>query len=410
VTGRELLRNKGLLGLLARDTVSLTGSQMTLLALPWFVLTTTGSATRMALVLAVESASMAVVGFLAGNVAARLGPRRTMLVADAARAPLVGSIPLLHALDLLSFPLILVIAAAAAAFVTPSFAAKTSLVPELVGEDEQVLSEANALLQGAQRITLFLGPALAGVLIASMGAENVLVIDAVSFVLAFLLVATLVPSVGGIELDEEERGLGAGFRVLSRDPLLRPWSAAVIIGDVAWVVLFATMPVLVLARFGEDAAVLGWVWGAWGLAAVAGNAIAFRAARGTSDRLLVSSLGELAMIAPLWLLLLDLPVLGLVAVMASSGLANGIVNPPLHTIFTLRIPRALRAKAWSVVIAATAVLGPLALVGAGPVLDSAGFVPVVVALVAVQSVAAIAFAAAGLRERARVSDIEAVAA
>src|SRR5918997_634517 len=101
VTGRELLRNKGLLGLLARDTVSLTGSQMTLLALPWFVLTTSGSATRMALVLAVESASMAAVGILAGNVAARLGPRRTMLVADAARAPLVGSIPLLHALDLL---------------------------------------------------------------------------------------------------------------------------------------------------------------------------------------------------------------------------------------------------------------------------------------------------------------------
>jgi MFS family permease len=410
MTTRELLRTKGLLGLLARDTVSLTGSQMTILALPWFVLTTTGSATRMALVLAVESASIAVVGFLAGNLAAKLGPRRTMLVADAARAPLVGSIPLLHALDALSFPLILVIAAAAAAFVTPSFAAKTSLLPELVGEDERILSEANALLQGAQRITLFLGPALAGVLISTMGAANVLILDAVSFLVAFLLVATLVPAVGRIELDEESRGLGAGFRVLSRDPLLRPWSAAVIVGDVAWVVLFATMPVLVIARFGEDAAVLGWIWGAWGLAAVAGNAIAFRAARGTSDRLLVSSLGEIAMIAPLWLLLLELPVSALVAVMAISGLANGIINPPIHTIFTLRIPRALRAKAWSVVIAATAVLGPLALVAAGPVLDSSGFVPVVVALVAVQSVAALAFAAAGLRERARIAHVEAVAA
>jgi MFS family permease len=410
MTGRELLRNRGLLGVLARDTVSLTGSQMTILALPWFVLTTTGSATRMALVLAVESASMAVFGFLAGNVAARLGPRRTMLVADAARAPLVASIPLLHALDLLSFPLILAIAAAAAAFVTPSFAAKSSLVPELVGEDERALSEANALLQGAQRITLFLGPALAGVLIAAIGATNVLLLDAVSFVVAFSLVATLVPRVGAIEQDDDSRGLAAGVRFLARDRLLRPWSAAVIIGDVAWVVLFATMPVLVIARFGEDPALLGWIWGTWGLAAVVGNAIAFRAARGTTDRLLVSSLGEPAMIAPLWLLLVDLPAAGLVAVMAVSGLANGIVNPPLHTIFTLRIPRALRAKAWSVVVASTAVLGPLALVAAGPVLDSSGFVPVVVALVAVQSVAALAFAAAGLRERARVGEVEAVAA
>jgi hypothetical protein len=68
----------------------------------------------------------------------------------------------------------------------------------------------------------------------------------------------------------------------------------------------------------------------------------------------------------------------------------------------LRTPRALRAKVWSVIIAATAVLGPVALGSAGFVLDSSGFVPVILALVAVQSVAALAFAAAGLRERARV--------
>jgi MFS family permease len=333
-----------------------------------------------------------------------------MLIADAARAPLVALIPLLHALDALTFPLILVIAAAISAFVTPSFAAKTSLLPELVGEDEQALSEANALLQGAQRITLFLGPALAGVLIATIGATNVLILDAVSFGVAFLLVAAFVPAVGRMDEDEESRGLAAGIRFLARDRLLRPWTAAVIVGDVAWLVMFAAMPVLVLARFGDDATILGWVWGAWGLAAVAGNAIAFRTAQ-RIDRLLVSSVGELAMIAPLWLLLLDLPAAGLVMVMALSGLANGIVNPPIHTIFTLRIPRSLRAKAWSVVIVATAVFGPLALVAAGPVLDSRGFIPVVAALVAVQTVAALAFASAGLRERARVAETrEALAA
>lgn len=402
MTRRKLVRNRALLGLLARDVVSLTGSQMTMLALPWFVFTTTGSASRMAIVLAVESASVAVFGFLAGNVAARLGPRRTMLVADVARAPLVALIPLLQALDALSFALILALAAAISAFVTPSFAAKNSILPDLVGEDQRVMSEANALLQGAQRITLFLGPALAGVLIAAIGAANVLLIDALSFAAAFALVLMFVPRVGRIQLDEESRGLAAGFRFLARDPLLRPWCIAVIVGDVAWIVLFAAMPVLVIARFGDDPAVLGWLWGAWGLGAVLGNTVSFRAAGGI-DRLLVASVGELVMIAPLWLLLADLPLVGLVAVMAASGLANGIVNPPIFTIFTLRTPRALRAKAWSVIIVATALLGPLALVAAGPVLDSAGFVPVVFALVAVQSVAAVAFAAAGMRERARLA-------
>jgi predicted MFS family arabinose efflux permease len=400
MTRRELVRNRALLGVLARDVVSITGSQMTLLALPWFVLTTTGSASRMALVLAVESASMAISGFLGGNVAARLGPRRTMLVADASRAPLVALIPLLHALDALSFPLILAIAAASAAFVTHSFAAKSSLIPELVGEDERVLSEANALLQGAQRITIFLGPALAGVLIAVIGAANVLLLDALSFAVGFLLVLTLVPPVGRIEQDAESRGLAAGFRFLARDRLLRPWTIAVVIGDVGWLVLFAAMPVLVLERFGEEAALLGWIWGAWGLGAVLGNVVSFRTVAG-SDRLLVASLGAIAMIAPLWLLLTDLPAAAIIATMAASGFANGIGNPPVHALYTLRTPRALRAKVWSVVVALSAVLAPVAIAVAGPVLDSQGFRPVIFTLVAVQSLAALAFATAGLRERSR---------
>jgi MFS family permease len=403
VTRRELIRNRALLGVLARDIVSLTGSQMTLLALPWFVLTTTGSPGRMAIVFAVESASMAIFGFLGGNVAARLGPRTTMLVADACRAPLVALIPLLHWLDLLSFPLVVVIAATTAAFAIHSFAAKTSLVPELVGEDERVLSEANALLQGAQRITLFLGPALAGVLIAAIGAANVLVLDALSFALGFLIVLTLVPAVGHIEQDEESRGLAAGFRFISRDRLLRPWTIAVIVGDVGWLVLFATMPVLVIQRFGEDPALLGWIWGAWGLAAVLGNAISFRTV-GKSDRLLVASVGEVFMVLPIWLLVADVPAGAIVAAMAVSGLANGLGNPPVHAIYTLRTPRALRAKVWSVVVAATAIIAPLAIAGAGVVFETEGFRPVILALVVAQTLAAIAFTTAGLRERARIGE------
>ena len=404
MTRRELIKNRGLLGLLARDVVSSTGSQMTMLALPWFVLTTTGSAGRMAVVLAVESASLAVFGFLSGNLVARIGPRRTMLIADAVRAPLVALVPLLHALDVLSFPLLLVFVAAIFAFGIPSFAAKTSILPDLIGEDEKVVAEANALLQMSQRITLFLGPALAGVLIAAIGATNVLYLDAFSFALGVVLVATLVRGGGRVEQDEESRGLAAGYRFLARDRLLRPWTVAVVIGDVAWLVMFAAMPVLVLERFGEDPALLGWIWGAWGLGAVLGNVISFRTVA-RSDRLLISSVGEVVMIAPLWLLLVDVPAVGVIAVLAVSGLANGIVNPPVHTIFTLRTPRALRAKVWSVIIAATSILGPVALVAAAVVLEAEGFLPVIFALVAVQTVAALAFASAGLRERARAGEV-----
>ena len=196
VTRRALLRDRALLALLARDVISTAGSQMTWVALPWFVVTTTGSATKMAIVVAVEAAALGIVGFAAGNLVGRVGLRRTMLVADACRAPLIAAVPLLYAAGLLSFPLLLVLVFAVGAFGTPSFVSKAAILPEIVGEDEGVLGEANALLQAAMRIALVLGPVLAGVLIGVIGATNVLYIDAATFLVAFVLIASSSRSAG----------------------------------------------------------------------------------------------------------------------------------------------------------------------------------------------------------------------
>ena len=50
-----MLRNRSLLGVLSAELVSLTGTSMTFVALPWFVLATTGSATKLGLVLGIGS-------------------------------------------------------------------------------------------------------------------------------------------------------------------------------------------------------------------------------------------------------------------------------------------------------------------------------------------------------------------
>ena len=80
-----LWRDRSLIGLLTAELVSLTGSAMTLVALPWFVLATTGSTTKMGWVLGAELAAVALLGIPSGTVIARIGAKRTMLVCDAAR-------------------------------------------------------------------------------------------------------------------------------------------------------------------------------------------------------------------------------------------------------------------------------------------------------------------------------------
>ena len=102
-----MLRNRSLLGVLAAELVSLTGTSMTFVALPWFVLATTGSAARMGWVLAAELAPLAFFGILAGSLVARLGAKRSMLLADAARGPLMTLVPILWWTHHLSFAALL---------------------------------------------------------------------------------------------------------------------------------------------------------------------------------------------------------------------------------------------------------------------------------------------------------------
>ena len=183
------MRKKPIVALVAAEIVSILGSRMTYLALPWFVLVTTGSPSKMTLVLAAEIAPSAILGIPSGMAVERLGARTTMLTCDAARLPLLASLPILHSADMLSFPLLLALVFAVGVFATPSFASKTVLLPDLVGEDEARLGQANALLQTASRVTMILGPPLAGVLIGVFGATEVLLFDAATFLVGFVLVA-----------------------------------------------------------------------------------------------------------------------------------------------------------------------------------------------------------------------------
>src|SRR5262249_55995831 len=84
---RDLFRSRSVVSLLAAEVVSTTGSQMTWLALPWFVLVTTGSATKMSFVVAAELLGVAALGMPGGRLLGRLGARRTMLLCDGARPP-----------------------------------------------------------------------------------------------------------------------------------------------------------------------------------------------------------------------------------------------------------------------------------------------------------------------------------
>jgi MFS family permease len=400
VSRSDLLRDRSLVALLAAEMVSTTGSQMTWLALPWFVLVTTGSATKTTFVAAAEVIGLAVLGLPGGRLLGRLGARRTMILCDGSRAPLMLVVPVLHWWGGLSFPILLAVAFALGAMSAPYFAAQAVIVPELVGEDEQRMTEAKALFQVATRSTMLAGPPLAGLLIGFLGAAPVLLIDAASYVVAVALVTIFVVARPPITQEDEHRSIRAGIRFVARDRLLRTWWPAFALGDAAWTAFFISVPVLVLARYGHHAWIAGWLIASFGVGALIGNGISFRYLARRYDGLAITAMFVMGQAAPLWLLWLHLPAAGLSAAIVASGIANGLVNPSLHAVTTLRIPPELRPTVLTTTMVGWAVVNPLGLFVAGPILDAFGTTPVLIGFATVQTLTMAVVALAAVRELA----------
>jgi len=403
VSRSQLLDERSIRALLTAEVISTTGAQMTWVALPWFVLVTTGSATRMSLVMCAELLGLALFGLPGGRVLGRLGARRTMIGCDAARAPIMLVIPILHWTWGLTFAVLAVVAFALGAFSAPYFAAQKVIVPELLGEDEERVTDANALFQAANRTTILLGPVLAGVLIGVIGATSVLVVDAATYLVSVLLVTVFVPRRAAVEQEPEHRQIRAGLRFLANDPLLRVWWPAFALGDAAWTAFFVTLPVLVLERFGHHPAIVGWLIASFGIGALIGNMISFRYLTRRFDGLTIFTTFIVIQVVPLWLLWLPVPAAVLSLAIVVSGIGNGLVNPSLHAISTLRVPPPMRPTVMTTVMTLWALVNPLGLFVAGPVLDAVGTTPVLVGYAAVQTLTMGVAATVAARERFRQS-------
>jgi predicted MFS family arabinose efflux permease len=404
VSRSEILRHRPLRALLVAEIVSTTGSQMTWLALPWFVLVTTHSPARMTLVMIAELVGVTAAGLPSGAVLQRLGARRTMLAADAIRAPLMLLVPVLHWADQLSLGALLFLALALGTFGAPYFAAQRLIVPELLGEDESVVTQANALFQGAIRATMLLGPPVGGVLIGVLGAPSVLLVDAATYVVSFSLVLLFVPRRAPLPVEEDTRGLLSGLRFLLREPLLRVWIPLFVAGDAAWQAFFAAVPVLVVERFDADPKVAGVLFAGFGAGAIAGNVASFKYLTQRLDGLRLIAFSVPFQALPLWILPLHVGAPVLVAAIFVSGVANGICNPTIHAMWTLRMPPAIRAKAMTASMTIWGLGMPLGLVIAGPVLSAYGARPVLIGFAAVQTMAMLGVAVASLRARGAVPE------
>jgi MFS family permease len=345
-------------------------------------------------VLAAELLPVGLLGIPAGSLIARLGAKRTMNVADAARVPLMAAIPVLHWTGHLTFGALLACTFLLGCFMAPYYSSSRLILPEVLGDDDEgLVAQGSAFLQAANQLTQLGGPIIAGLLIAWIGGPAVLMIDAATYAFSFVVILVFVRAGKRFPQDESSRGLFAGLRYVARDRILGPMMAAAAFINFTAQGLIAMLPVLVVRRFDADPKIVGFFFAAFGAGALAGSLIASQIVRKV-PLLKLAGLGILGMAVPLWLLAIDLPWALVLVVLAAFGFCTPFVNAPVLGILTVRPPEALRPKVITAVMTISVVIGPLGFLAVGFALQHVGMPVVFLAIAAAFSAGALAFSAA----------------
>jgi predicted MFS family arabinose efflux permease len=368
------VRRGPLYALYVADSISLVGNVVAQLAIPWFVLVTTGSATLTGLAVFFSFLPVVLAGIFGGVVVDRLGFRTTSVVADLASAGAVAAIPLLHTTVGIELWQLLALVFAGALLDAPGATARQALFPDAVELAGVGMERATGIRAGIQQGSLLVGGPIGGILVAGFGATNALWVDAASFLVSAALVVTILPRVRR-EREVEAPGryfaeLAEGMRFIWNQRVLRAIVLTVLITNLLDAPFPVVMSVFAREEFGS-AADLGLMYGVFGGFALAG-ALAFSAFGHRLPRRL-TFVCCFVVVPIVYLTMATLPSLPVaLAALAASGLAAGPINPLLVTVEYELVPMRLRGRVFGAVKAGAWAAIPVGVLLGGALVQAIG--------------------------------------
>jgi MFS family permease len=361
-------------GLLAANVVSIAGNMLTLLAIPWFVLQTTHSPARTGVTAAFETLPIVLSAAFSGTVADRVGLRLTSVASDLVSAVVVLAVPVLHATVGLPFWALLALVFARGLVTTPGETARSTLLPDLVEPAGTTLERAMSAYDAASRGARMLGAPVAGVLIALIGAPNLLIVDAATFLASAALVSLCVPRPAATRREHAPyvSDLRDGLRYLVREPLVRSVTLLCMTTNMLDAGFGTVLLPVHAERVLHSPQAFGLIVGVFGGAGLAG-AVAFGAWGARLPRrptfvaaYVLCGLPRFAALA------LHAPLPVILAVGGFGGFCAGALNPIMDTALLEQIPTDLRARVWGVLYAGCSAAMPLGALFAGLAVERYG--------------------------------------
>jgi MFS family permease len=260
------LHNRKFSALLFGQTLSRIGDFLFQIAIAWWVLEKTGSATVMGTVLFFSTLPMVVFVLIGGVVVDRLPRGLLLFISDMARCFIMVAgtwLALTNRLVLWEIYVIAILFGFADAFFLPAY---TALIQQIVAEDD--LPSANSINSLSMQFGRVVGPAIGGLIVGFGGTASAFGFNALSFFIGALTVAALLnlpaparEEQSGFSFQQFKDDLRGGFETIFSSPVL--WVAILVFAftNITLAGPYSiAMPFLVQQKLGGDERMLGFIY------------------------------------------------------------------------------------------------------------------------------------------------------
>ncbi|MDQ6852163.1 MAG: MFS transporter [Actinomycetota bacterium] len=311
--------------------ISTSGTWMQSIAQAWLVFQLTGSGVALGVTTALQFTPMLLAGAWGGVLADRVEKRRLLIGTQAASGLLALVLGAVTAFGVVELWMIYVLALALGAVNAIDNPARRAFVAEMVGTEH--LSNAVSLSSAMFTSARVVGPAVAGLVIATAGVSWCFFANGLSYVAAVAAFALMRrDEFFAVSPVPKRKGqLREGLRYAWSIPAIRlPLVLTAVIGTLAWN-FQVVLPLLAKDTFGGDAGTFGTMYALMSVGSVVGALVTAHQARATQRFLLGAALAlgvvlVLAAIAPT--LAIEMLVLVLVggAGIGFTAMANGVLQ------------------------------------------------------------------------------------
>jgi H+ antiporter protein len=354
------------------------GNGISLVAFPWLVLQRNGSALDASIVAMAGTLPLLAATLVAGAAVDYLGRRRVSMISDALSALSVAAVPVLAltaGVQAINVAVLAALAALGALFDPAGLTARETMLPEAATRAGWTLDHANSVYEAVFNLAYIIGPGIGGLLIATLGGIDTMWVTAAAFGLSIVAIALLrLEGVGTPDRDSLPKGLWAGIveglQFVWHNEVLRTLA----IVDLAATGLYMPMESVLFPKYFTDRdepAQLGWVLMALSIGGLVG-ALGYAVLSKYMSRR-VTMLTAVLTLGIAMTVIAFLPPLPLILVLSAVvGLVYGPIAPIYNYAMQTRAPQHLRGRVVGVMGSLAYAAGPLGLIVAGPLADSAG--------------------------------------